>query len=287
MTTYTGAYGTGTYGTGSWGGLPLELELSLMAYAVGDRILRVEMSVEPRHVSTTGPGDALNPRMWRIYNPATAKGWTILTVKQISETVYELLTLESFPKHQQTLRVQVTTLISYLGSPLPTAYADFNGCYLNAANTQDAKTAAYGFYIQDLTNVPVPPLAIEIGGELAGNIVGGTLQIDSGGDYTTQYGTSLLKKLILRRLIAKPGDFFHIPNYGLGLREKETLPQVELKKLAKAIEDAVRLEPEVADVKANLSYSAAASALIIQLKVLEKSTGKVMPLTVSLTPNAV
>lgn len=280
--TYTGAYGTGTYGTGAWGGLPIDLELTLLAYAVSDRIVRVELSSEPRHVLTTGEGDALNPRTWKVFEPATNKKWTVLSVKEVSATIYELLTLESFPRYQKTLRVQASSMYSHTGSPFPTAFIDFNGCYLNVRSTDESKTAAHGYYIQDLTNVPVPPLAIEIGGELAGSIVGGTLQIDAGGDYTTEYGTSLVKKLILRRLVAKPGDFFHLPNYGLGLREKETLPQVELKKLAKAIEDQVRLEPEVADVRASLSYSAAASALVIQLKVQMRSTGQVMGMSVSL-----
>lgn len=284
--TYTGAYGTGTYGTGAWGGLPTDLTQTLMAYAIGDRVVRVELSEPPRHVSTTGPNDALNPRSWRILDAATGKKWTILAVKQVSGTEYELLTLESFPRYERTLRVLAEPMFSFTGSLLPTAYVDFNGCYLNVRTTDDAKTAAHGYYIQDLTNAPVPPLAIEVGGELAGNIVGGTLQIDAGGDYTTEYGPALLKKLILRRLVAKPGDFFHLPGYGLGLREKETLPQVELKKLARAIEEQVRLEPEVADVRVNLSYSAAASALIIQLKVQMRATGQVMGVNLSLNPNA-
>ncbi len=284
--TYTGAYGTGTYGTGAWGGLPTDLELTLVAYAVSDRIVRVELSSEPKHISSTTPGDALNPRTWRIFDPVTDQPWTVMSVRQVSETVYELLTLESFPKYQRTLRVLATTMFSFTGSPFPATDTDFNGCYLNVANTDEAKTAASGYYIQDLTNLPVPPLVSEVGSD-SGEFVGGTLEIDSGGDYTLQFGAPLLKKLILRRLIARPGDFFHLPNYGLGLREKETLPTVELKKLAAAIEEQVRLEPEVADVKANLSYSAAASALLIQLKVQMKATGQVMAVSVSLTPNAV
>lgn len=285
--TYTGAYGTGTYGTGAWGGLPTDLELELVAYAVGDRLLRIELSMEPRHRSTTGPGDVLNPRSWRVLNQQTGIQWTILSVKQISETVYELITLESFPKYQQTLTVQTIGMMSHTGSPFPTASADFNGCYLNVSNTQDAQTAARGYYIQDLTNLPVPPMDVSVLDQAQGSLVGGTLQIDSGGNYTVEYGPALVKKLIMRRLIARPGDFFHLPDYGLGLREKETLPRVELKKLAAAIEEAVRQEPEVADVRANLSYSAAASALIIQLKVLLKATGQVMGVSLNLNPNAV
>lgn len=104
----------------------------------------------------------------------------------------------------------------------------------------------------------------------------GTLIITSGGDYASQSGQDLIKKLIVRRLISKPGDFFHLPNYGLGLRIKEPIPNVDLRKLAVQIEEQVNLEPEVAESRASLSYAAGTGTLLINLKVRLKATGDVI-----------
>lgn len=117
--------------------------------------------------------------------------------------------------------------------------------------------------------------------------VGGTLKITSGGDYASMSGAELVKKLVLRRLMSKPGDFFHLPNYGIGLREKEPTPNVDLKKLAKQIEEQVNLEPEVASSRASLAYSAGTGALVIQLKILLKATGDVIQTNLTIPSGAV
>ena len=105
---------------------------------------------------------------------------------------------------------------------------------------------------------------------------GSTLRIGSGGDYVSQSGEALIRKLVLRRLISKPGDFFHLPNYGVGLRVKEPIPTVDLRKLAVQIEQQVTLEPEVAESRANLSYAAGTGSLVVSLKVRLKATGDVV-----------
>ncbi len=112
--------------------------------------------------------------------------------------------------------------------------------------------------------------------------LGSTLVIDSGGDYTSMSGPEFIKKLILRRLTTKPGEFFHLPNYGLGLKEKEPLPVNNLRALAKAIEQQVAQEPEVGAVKATLSYAANASILYVKVQVQLRQTGQqlVVPMAV-------
>lgn len=113
-------------------------------------------------------------------------------------------------------------------------------------------------------------------------MVSGTLTIDSGGDYASESGPAFVRKLILRRLTTKPGEFFHLPNYGLGLREKEPLPVNNLRALAKAIEQQVALEPEVSAVKANLSYAANAAILYVKVQAQLRQTGQqlVVPMAV-------
>lgn len=109
----------------------------------------------------------------------------------------------------------------------------------------------------------------------------GMLEIESGGDYASMTGAELIKKLILRRLTTKPGDFFHLPNYGIGLREKEPLPVSDLRKLAKAIEVQVAQEPEVGAVKATLAYSASAATLNVRVQVQLKPTGQQVDVAVA------
>lgn len=109
----------------------------------------------------------------------------------------------------------------------------------------------------------------------------GTLEIESDGDYASMTGAELIKKLILRRLTTKPGDFFHLPNYGIGLREKEPLPVADLRKLAKAIELQVAQEPEVAAVKATLAYSASAAVLNVRVQAQLKTSGQQVAVAVA------
>lgn len=268
---HTGAYGTGPYGSGYWGGgSVLSFEEFGKAYATGDRIVRIELVTEPLHSTTTGAGDALNPRTWQITDPTSGKSWTSLAVREVSSKIFEILTLEVLPKHFTSLSLGTITLKSVSGVPFPTLAFPFNGNFLAINNTDESRTAARGYLPKDLANVQVAPATTGA----AADMVGGTLQIESSGDYATMYGEALVRKLILRRLVSKKGDFFHLPDYGLGLREKEPLPTSDLRKLAAAIEQDVALEPEVEAVKANLSYSAAASALIVQMKVRLKPTGQ-------------
>lgn len=103
----------------------------------------------------------------------------------------------------------------------------------------------------------------------------GTLSITAGGDYAFEEGTDLLKKLVLRRLITRPGEFRHIPAFGVGLAIKEPLPAGgDLLKLRTAIEGQVMKEPEVEDVKAELILDPNAGSLTLNLRVKVRGTGQ-------------
>ena len=47
-----------------------------------------------------------------------------------------------------------------------------------------------------------------------------------------------------RRLMTTPGGFFHLPNYGLGIRLKESLITTDLVKLRTEVQRQILLEPE-------------------------------------------
>lgn len=270
---HSSGYGISPWGTGYWGeGIVASLDESGRAYAVGDRVVRVELITEPLHTNTTTVGSALNPRTWAITDPATMKTWTVMAVKELQPKVYDILTLEPLPKHFTEMRLSTSTLQSFLSIPFPTLAFLFNGAFLAANNTTEAQTASRGYLMQDLANQPTPPLQ-DISG-IYSDLVGGTLEIDAAGDYISQHGAALVRKLIIRRLLSKPGDFFHLPEYGVGLRVKEPIPTSDLRKLAVIIEEQAALEPEVQAVKANLAYSAAANALEVRVRVKLAPTGQ-------------
>ena len=101
----------------------------------------------------------------------------------------------------------------------------------------------------------------------------GALQIGADGDYTLQQGAALVRKLIIRRLITRPGEFYHLPDYGLGLRVKEPVPG-SIITLRGEIERQVELEPEVESALAKVSFSPTNNILTIQLQVVLKATGE-------------
>ncbi len=271
-------WGLGSWGTSYDSGI---VESNGLAYAVGDRVVRVELTVEPLHTSTSGSGDALNPKSWKIENPATGQLWTLMAVRMVSAQIYEILTFEQLPKHFTELKLSSVGLRDVLQVPLPLLEFLFNGCYRASENTPEASLVAKGVTQRDLYNAMTSPLSDGFGNAYS-EMVSGTLVVNAAGDYESQAGATLAKKLVLRRLIAKPGDFFHLPTYGLGLRVKEPLPVNDLRKLAAAIEEQVNQEPEVQASKASLSYSASASALIVQLKVQLRPDGQIaeIPLVV-------
>jgi len=232
--------------------------------AVSDRVVQVVLSVEPLHLASTGAGDALNPSTWSITVVSTGRVLTPIAVEMVDAFTYNILTLQSFASALVDMQLATSTLLDSNSVPFPALSATFKGAYASNDATHDTRTAASGYALSDLANKPT---AIQ-------DYVGGTLQISSAGDYVTQSGPELLQKLIIRRVVSKPGDFFHLPKYGVGLREKEPLPVVDLRKLAKAIEMQVAEEPEVAEVKASLSYAASAGTLNIGVKVRMRTTGQ-------------
>jgi phage baseplate assembly protein W len=226
------------------------------ALATSTRTVRVTLTADARAVSAIGTGDALNPATWRVVSLDHAANvdvtFTVLAVRQVSPSVYELLLLEKLGSYLVTHVVSSTTLLDETGSlvSVPRS-ADFLGIE-EASARQDLVAPA------DLRNNPVP------------RSPAGTLVVDSAGDYETHSGVALLKKLILRRLTTAPGDFFHLPDYGLGLRAKDPMNPAELPRLKAEVERQVMLEPEVDAVRAQVSLDRD-GVLTIQLRVRTKT----------------
>lgn len=271
-------YGIAPYGTGLFGyATPPPPMTFASVFAISDRVVQVKLTVEPLHSSTTGDGDAVNPSTWQISVPSTGRVLTPISVEMVDAFTYNILTLQTFAPAQIDMLLVTSSLKDTNQIPFPTLSAPFKGALASNAASDEKRTAASGYALSDIANKVT---GLE-------DYVGGTLQISSGGDYVTETGPDLLKKLIVRRVISKPGDFFHLPKYGVGLREKEPLPVVDLRKLAKAIEMQVAEEPEVAEVKASLAYAASSGILNIGLKARMRTTGQQIAVAVAVPSGSV
>lgn len=108
--------------------------------------------------------------------------------------------------------------------------------------------------MRDLANVQSP--------QLGGTNIGGVLSI-VGGDYALVDGEQLIRKLIIRRLLSTPGDFFHIPNYGCGIQVKQPLPGGGLVRLKASIARQLLLEPDITAVTVAISQTTNTLTIIV------------------------
>jgi hypothetical protein len=207
------------------------------AFAKDTHRVRVVTSGTPQAISRMLAGDALNPGTWLVSRLDTLALFTVLTVTKVSSTTYDVTLLEGLAPQLVSHRVSSTTLLSSTGVVIvPPTSADFAGL----AESAPISSRPAGGSV-DILNAPVP----------TSDRIGGAFRIVSG-DYATQSGVDLYRKLVVRRLTTKPGAFFHLPDYGLGLSLKEPVPMGSAPRLKAEIERQVRLEPETLEVSATV-----------------------------------
>jgi hypothetical protein len=191
-------------------------------------------------------GDALNPNTWMLQRLDTFAFLHVVEAVQVGTYTYRLLLLEELGPAAATHRVSSTTLLDVGGSPIVSPRsADFLGLLDANTLTVADRLANSRVRTKDFANPQLP----------GSTFLAGTLQLDPSGDYKLESGPALVRKLILRRLMSSPGDFFHLPNYGIGFRVKEPLPVADLVKLKAAVEAQCAKEPEVEAASATLSLS--------------------------------
>jgi hypothetical protein len=255
-------FGLDAFGTGPSGSAGDLLTL-VNAFAITTNAVRVTLSTPPRQSSRTAVGDALNPATWNIADTNTGAVFTVMQVLPVgvSYVTFDVQVVEPF-SFQEALEIYSTTLLAPNGDGLtPPVFFNFNG--VGALAQQPAQLASTrNLAAKDIANPPAPTG----GGSLAG-----TLVVTPAGDYATETGVALLKKLIIRRLTTPQGGFFHLPAYGVGLRVKELLPIADLVKLKAKIETQVLQEPEVQDASAVLSMANNALTLVLSVKM--RATG--------------
>jgi hypothetical protein len=224
------------------------------ALAVDTHRVRIVLDDTPQAISALLAGDALNPSTWQIERLDTLAPFTVASVAGISSSAFDLYVLEALGSRSVAHRVSSTTVLGAtetnmeLDAELPIEFdplpspSSVSMDFWGLAESVTAIPTASG--TQDVLNAPTPTQ----------DRVGGTMRVVSG-DYQLHSGADLYRKLVLRRLLTRPGAFFHLPNYGLGLVVKEPVPMGSMTRLKSEIERQIGLEPETISANASISVT--------------------------------
>lgn len=264
------SYGRTTrYGLGAFGGAASSLSVEA-AWPISTHTVRVELSAEPKHVSAFDVGDALNPASWTVLKLVTGYQFTVIGAELHDATHVDVHVLEALGNHLETHRVTAVGLLANAGFPASNPLtADFLGTVQTIDPLQ--AVALDRFLDRDLAN---PPLQGDSG-------FSGTLQIGADGDYETESGIPLAKKLVIRRIATPRGAFPHLPRYGIGILEKEPIQgSGNLVALRTEIESQLLEEPDIEDARAALMLDRS-NVLFIQLRVRLAGNGATFDMQLS------
>lgn len=257
-------WGLQPWGRSPWGGLGTPMTI-VQAEAIATRTVRVRLSQPPRASSAVWDGDALNPATWSLLRLDTGAGYTILGASQWSAHEIDVLLLEPLAGYLVTHQIGALPLVSTTGSHMaPPGTANFPGL----AWQHDGKP---GEFDRDVAN---PPTVRD-----AGASFGGTLVV-VGGDYVTEQGEALARKMALRDLLTPTGAFAHLPGYGFGLGErvKQGVRPSQLPALAADIARVLKSRPWVEDAGAGLSFDSTNGILDVGLRIKLKNKPQALKL---------
>ena len=240
----------GGWGLGSWGfGLgPFPFFLA-NAYASSTRSIHVTFS-QPADLAT-----ALSPTSWTVQRLDTGEFLTVVAVVGGAlDQEFDVYTIERFPAYPNQLEIRADAMLSASLTPIviPRSAIIYGLTTSFAVNSPK---------VVDLEN---PQFELP-------DRVAGTLRVDSSGDYVDHSGVPFLRKMIIRRLMTMPGGFFHLPQYGVGIRLKEPLPISDLVKLRTEVQQQVLKEPEFDSAQVAVSL-ATNGVLTITVKAILSAT---------------
>ena len=264
------SWGGTDYGSSAWGGGAGADASAITISALqllSEKSVKVTLSAAPLAASAAGVGDALNPLTWSVTRD-DGTIYTVTSVTKLSATVFRLRTIESWIGQATVYTVATVGLKTTSGDVVTDDSATVFGT--STSDRLDPALASGG--ISDLAN-PATPF----------NPVGGTMTIDSTGDYASVSGSELVRKLILRRLSVNRGAFFHLPDYGLGLKVKEPLPSSDLVATKTEVERQILREPEVVRATASVSLSRT-GVLVVLFRAKLRATGEEIESSLTLSP---
>jgi hypothetical protein len=260
-------WGLGRYALDPYGSAPYGFGISLVsAVPLSTNDIQVTTTIAPLTGSASQEGSALNPATWTVQRLDTLARFNVMLVTQDSQCVFILRVLEALGPASTTHQVSTSLLRDAGGGIIrPPRYADFLGLLDEDFVSTSKDLARRGSTPRDIANPQIPQ-------ELSG-VLGGTLVVGANGDYELSSGAALLRKLILRRIMTTPGEFFHLPDYGVGLRVKEPIPIADLVLLKAEIERQVLRETEIESARVDLTTQPG-NILVIQVRAKMHTTGE-------------
>lgn len=246
-------FGGSPYGVSAYGSSSSTITIAY-AFAISTHGIRVVLSSEPMHADEFADGDATNPLTWSAINNSTGRALTVITASMHDATSVDLTVLEALGDHLESHTVTATGLLSAMGYEitLPNT-ATFDGVVQTVHPVDRARSE--DFRDRDLAN---PPFQVDRGLGAAG-----TLVISDDGDFATDSGDQLVRKLVLRRFNTKRGAFRWLPTYGVTLEEKEPIASGgELSAVLRNFEDQAKQEPDVTNAVAHGSVDRSGVAII-------------------------
>jgi hypothetical protein len=257
-------FGLSGFGTTFFGDGPATIGLS-GARAVGTHLVEVTLTEEPRAHSGFDEGDVFNPNTWAVQNEDTLEWLPVLAVGRVDHLTYLLQLGKPLASWHTSHAVETSSLRSALGALVSEEASNwlFPGVLDQELADPVAQANSRRYPPRDLAN---PQNSGESGA------LGGSLQVGADGDYATEEGDALLRKLIIRRLVTPRGGFFHLPDYGAGITLKEPVYGSSPAQLAREVERQVQQEPEVEACRA--SVTVANNVLTLMLRVRLRQGGQ-------------
>ena len=261
-------WGVAQWSKSPWGG-PNAPFTVVGARAFATRTVRVTLSLAPLATSAVVQGDALNPATWAVTRTDTGAAFQVLGATQASAHDVDVLLLAPLASFAVQHKVQANGLRAANGSAIIADPISATFAGLTAASDYTPGQPDY-----DVANPPTPVLSQGIGGTL----------LVVGGDYATEQGPALARKMAFRDLFTPTGSFKHLPSYGFGLGErvKQGLRASEIPALRGSIERLWLSRPWVQSASAPISFDEANGILSLAgLLVLKKQQNPVkLPLRV-------
>jgi hypothetical protein len=256
-------FGIIPFGTGPFGATGTIAIAS--AWATTTHGVRVTLTDEAAHTDSFAPGDATNPLTWSVANLTTGDTLTVAAVSMVDDVTVDLALLEPLGDDLEMLSVVATGLVDVTGAPLS---SPVSATFAGLVETIDPVDAVrVDFRDRDLAN-PITQSARGFG-------IGGTLVIGDDGDFETESGARLLRKLVIRRMNTTRAAFRHLPDYGCATLEKEPIATGgDLVSYLREVERQAKQEPDAVDASARGSIDRN-GVLIVQLAVTMRGGGTV------------
>ena len=253
--------------------VPLPPFRVVLATPVNSNTVRAFLSKEPRHISPLSANDALNRLNWdlsifsgpgkipeveAVENAQPRPG--LLGPIDTGGTIGPIPTGWSVDLRLARRILQATTYLTLAGAAIDSADgAD------DMAAAPDDRDDHPGITVERDPVRRQPVIVQNAGVDLRYDFFEGRYLLDAKADLDVHAGAEFLKKRIIRRLISRPGGFFHLPTYGVGLTVKEPFNATRLAQLRGEILRQIRQEEDVEDLSVDVA-STAPGVLIIKIR---------------------